>query len=102
MELYRIKTVESSDNFSPRLTYDDDCFVLADFAKLIRKGDAFAALGSRSFFRRVKLRKGGREVAWPGEIDFCADALRLNGRKMRLKKRGNPRARRGGTEKTDR
>lgn len=86
MELHRIKTVEPSGDFSLRLTYDDGCVVLADFSKLIQKGGVFATLGRRSFFGRVQVRNGGREVVWPGAIDFCADALRIQGT---IQKRGH-------------
>ncbi len=80
MELHRIESMEAHEDFTLRLIYDDGCVVRADFSRLIRRGGVFASLGKESFFRRAKVRNGGREVAWPGPIDFCADALRKQGR----------------------
>lgn len=93
MELHRIESIEACEGFALRLTYDDGCVVRADFSKLIRQGGVFAPLGQESFFRRVKVRNDGREVAWPGSIDFCADALRKKGKIEKAGRRRSIRSR---------
>jgi hypothetical protein len=44
------------------------------FRHLIGKG-VFAALTDPKAFARVQVGERGRSLEWPGEIDFCADAL---------------------------
>jgi hypothetical protein len=35
----------------------------------------FAAAAGPAVFAQVRVGEGGRSLEWPGEIDFCADAL---------------------------
>ncbi len=51
----------------------------ADFMPVIQRGGDFARLGDPHFFAQVAVSKDGRYVEWPGEIDFSADALWLEG-----------------------
>ena len=44
------------------------------FRHLIGKG-VFAALTDPAVFAQVHVGERGRSLEWPGEIDFCADAL---------------------------
>ena len=44
------------------------------FAHLVGKG-VFTAFADPSFFSQVRVGEGGRSLEWPGELDFCADAL---------------------------
>jgi hypothetical protein len=44
------------------------------FGHLVGKG-VFAALENPAVFTRVTVGERGRSLEWPGEIDFCADAL---------------------------
>ena len=44
------------------------------FRHLIGKG-VFATFSDPAFFAQVGVGDRGRSLAWPGEIDFCADAL---------------------------
>jgi hypothetical protein len=44
------------------------------FRHLVGKG-VFAALAEPEVFARVQVGERGRSLEWPGEIDFCADAL---------------------------
>jgi hypothetical protein len=46
------------------------------FGHLAGKG-VFAALANPAVFRQVMVGERGRSLEWPGEIDFCADALWL-------------------------
>ena len=44
------------------------------FRHLVGKG-VFAALAEPAVFAQVRVGEWGRSLEWPGEIDFCADAL---------------------------
>jgi hypothetical protein len=57
------------------LSFDDGAVAAVDFASLIRQGGVFAPLGDPAFFQQVRVSDDGRYIAWPGELDFCADAL---------------------------
>jgi hypothetical protein len=41
---------------------------------LVGKG-VFAAFSDPAFFAQARVGEGGRSLEWPGERDFCADAL---------------------------
>ena len=47
---------------------------IAHFAHRSGKG-VFVALADNAIFQRVFIGPHGRSLAWPGDIDFCADAL---------------------------
>jgi hypothetical protein len=66
-------------DFELRLTYADGAEVLVDFKPMIEVGGIFARLNDLEFFKQVKIGSRGRSIEWPGEIDFCADALRIDG-----------------------
>jgi hypothetical protein len=44
------------------------------FAHLAGKG-VFAAFSDPALFAQARVGERGRSLEWPGEIDFCADAL---------------------------
>jgi hypothetical protein len=44
------------------------------FDHLVGRG-VFAALADDTVFAQVRIGERGRSLQWPGEIDFCADAL---------------------------
>lgn len=44
------------------------------FCHVIGKG-VFATLADPAFFVQVRIGERGRSLEWPGELDFCADAL---------------------------
>lgn len=44
------------------------------FGHLIGKG-VMAALADPVVFAQVRVGERGRSLEWPGELDFCADAL---------------------------
>lgn len=62
-----------------RLTYADGVDILIDFQPVIETGGVFARLADVALFGQVKVGPRGRFIEWPGEIDFCADALRQQG-----------------------
>lgn len=49
--------------------------VLVDFQSVIERGGVFASLADPQFFAQVKVGERGRYIEWPGNLDFCADAL---------------------------
>lgn len=57
-----------------RLTWANGSETVARFGHLAGKG-VFAPLGDAEFFSKVRVGERGRTLTWPGEIDFCADAL---------------------------
>ena len=59
---------------SVRLTWADGSTSLAHFDHVIGKG-VFAPLADPAFFGKVTVGRRGRSLEWPGELDFCADAL---------------------------
>lgn len=62
------------------LTFADGERVLVDFRPVIAKGNLFAQLANPTFFGTVQVAPNGRSLSWPGELEFCADALRDMGR----------------------
>lgn len=71
----RIIALEVLDNYCVRLRFDDGVEGTVDLSRLVGRG-VFAAWGDYAFFRRAFLAGHGT-LAWPGELDFCADALWL-------------------------
>jgi hypothetical protein len=45
-----------------------------DLRGIVEKG-VFSALANPDVFALVRVGARGRSLEWPGEIDFCADAL---------------------------
>lgn len=56
------------------LTWANGQTTVNSFARLVGKG-VFAAFADPAFFAQVRVGEGGRSLEWPGELDFCADAL---------------------------
>lgn len=56
------------------LTWANGAKTVASFAHLVGKG-VFRAFADPAFFARVRVGENGRSLEWPGELDFCADAL---------------------------
>jgi hypothetical protein len=59
---------------SVRLTWANGETTINHFGHLLGKG-VFAAVSSPATFAQVRVGDRGRSLEWPGEIDFCADAL---------------------------
>src|SRR5688572_16931122 len=76
--LYRIVPAEAESGLVVRLTYADGAVVRFDVAPLIRQGGVYQHLADPAVFARVSVGERGRFIEWPGEIDFCADALCLD------------------------
>jgi hypothetical protein len=56
------------------LTWASGAKTVSGFVHLIGKG-VFRALADPTFFARVRVGENGRSLEWPGDLDFCADAL---------------------------
>jgi len=63
-----------SESGSVTLTWANGATTENSFRHLIGKG-IFAPLADPAFFAQVRIGEGGRSLEWPGELDFCADAL---------------------------
>ncbi len=46
-----------------------------DFKPISERGGMFSRLADPQFFRKAQVSDDGRILAWPGELEFCADAL---------------------------
>jgi hypothetical protein len=64
----------NADNYSVTLTWANGETTVNNFRHLIGRG-VFAALREPTLFAQVRIGERGRSLEWPGEIDFCADAL---------------------------
>jgi hypothetical protein len=56
------------------LTWANGATTVNHFDRLVGKG-VLAALADPLLFAQVRIGERGRSLEWPGEIDFCADAL---------------------------
>jgi hypothetical protein len=79
MMLRTIRSVAPEANYKLRLTYSDGETIVADFTPVIQRGGVFAPLSDPEFFSQVSIGERGRYIQWPGALDFCADALWLEG-----------------------
>lgn len=79
MVLTKITSVTAEPDFRLRLVFDDGEVRRVGFRDIIERGGVFARLRDAEFFEQARIGAQGRSVVWPGEIDFCADALRQAG-----------------------
>jgi hypothetical protein len=59
---------------SVKLIWANGETTVSHFGDLLGKG-VFAAISEPAAFSQVRVGDRGRSLEWPGEIDFCADAL---------------------------
>jgi hypothetical protein len=59
------------------------------FGHLVGTG-VFAALAEPATFARVRVGERGRSLEWPGDIDFCADALWFEAHPAEISRRDAP------------
>jgi hypothetical protein len=62
-----------------RLRYADGLVCRVDLMPALAQGGVFSALADPVIFQQVRIGSRGRSIEFPGEIDFCADALRREG-----------------------
>ena len=75
--MVKIVTTELLPNSRVRLVFDDGTEGAADFTDAIRKGGVCSPMADPTFIARVEVGPRGRSLCWPGDVDFCADALYL-------------------------
>jgi Protein of unknown function (DUF2442) len=66
--------VPHPESGSVTLTWANGATTENSFRHVIGKG-VFAPLADPAFFAQVRIGEDGRSLEWPGELDFCADAL---------------------------
>ncbi|HSI73059.1 MAG TPA: DUF2442 domain-containing protein [Fimbriimonas sp.] len=71
----RIVRIAHLGNLRLALVFDDMTVVLANFEPTAAKGGVFAKLLDLDYFKKARIAQRGRSLAWPGGLDFCADAL---------------------------
>jgi hypothetical protein len=76
-----MRTIVQADplpGYKVNLVYSDGETVIADFKPLMAMGGVYSALADPDYFAQVSVGEHGRYIQWPGELDFCADALWLD------------------------
>jgi hypothetical protein len=69
-----VDAVADPATFTVALTWANGQRTVNSFRHLVGKG-VFAAFADPGFFDQVRVGARGRSLEWPGERDFCADAL---------------------------
>ena len=69
-----VAAVPDPKTYSVAVTWANGETTISGFRHLVGKG-VFAALTEPAVFAQVGVGERGRGLEWPGEIDFCADAL---------------------------
>jgi hypothetical protein len=69
-----VAALADARDHSVTLTWANGAQTRSDFAHLVGKG-VFAPLADKATFNQVRVGEGGRSLGWPGDLDFCADAL---------------------------
>jgi Protein of unknown function (DUF2442) len=72
----KISSFKVLDNYRVWLRFDDGVEGEAEFSAHVGKG-VFVRWTDYAFFRQASIGEHGRTLTWPGELDFCADALWL-------------------------
>lgn len=75
--LKRITKVKALADYHIRLDYEGGETIDLDMREAVHAGGVLSALADPDLFGQVSLGSRGRAVCWPGEIEFCADALWL-------------------------
>jgi hypothetical protein len=73
----RIERLEVTSAFKLTAIYRDGMQVNLDFSELLAAGGVMDPLRDATLFAQVKIVRNGRAIEFPGNVDFCADALRL-------------------------
>jgi len=69
-----LNAVPNASGLTVSVTWANGEHTVNRFDHLVGKG-VFAALSDPDVFCQVHVGERGRSLEWPGEIDFCADAL---------------------------
>lgn len=80
--MHTLTALTVEQNSKLRLSYDDGETVVVDFTSLINMGGVYTSLGDPDFFSQAKIGELGAYIEWPNGLDFCADALWMEGRRF--------------------
>ncbi len=69
-----VSVVPDPEAMSVSITWANGATTTHTMRPVAGKG-VFAAFRDPAFFSRVRVGDHGRSLDWPGELDFCADAL---------------------------
>ena len=69
-----VAAIADSETHTVVLTWANGAKTISSFADLVGKG-VFRPFADPTFFAEVRIGENGRSLEWPGELDFCADAL---------------------------
>ena len=86
LKMHRIVQAVPLRPLSLLVEFDDGRFVLADLTNVADRGGVFERLRDPRYFKKAKIVNGGRAIAWPDRLDFCADALYVHQARSRRKK----------------
>jgi hypothetical protein len=74
--MIKIVAAKVLEGYRVWLRFEDGTEGEVDFSAHVGKG-VFAPWSDYTFFHRAAIGGQGRVLTWPGELDFCADALWL-------------------------
>ena len=74
--MIKIVAAKVLEDYLVWLRFEDGSEGEVDFSAHAGKG-VFSPWSDYAFFRRATIGGQGRVLTWPGELDFCADALWL-------------------------
>jgi hypothetical protein len=69
-----VAAVPDTKTYSVAINWANGETTVSRFGQLMGRG-VFAAFLDPAVFAQVRVGDRGRSLEWPGEIDFCADAL---------------------------
>jgi hypothetical protein len=69
-----VAAIADAETHTVVLTWANGAKTISSFAHLVGKG-VFRPFVDPTFFAEVRIGENGRSLEWPGELDFCADAL---------------------------
>ncbi len=74
--LHRITIAQPRSDRKVWIEYTDGEAGEVDFGPIIARGGLFDTLRDPALFEKVRIGEHGRYIEFPGDVDFCADALR--------------------------
>lgn len=75
--LHKIRSVRVIGNLTLELSWDDETMSDVNLRSVVEQGGVFTTLRDPNVFASVSVDVSGRFLVWPGDVDLCADALRL-------------------------
>ena len=85
----RLRTVEVLPQYRLRLLFSDGAEFVMDMSGWMNQG-VMTTLQDPALFSQVAIGSEGRSLDFPGDIDFCADSLRVELEMLALLNESNP------------